>query len=175
MSDAFADAVRWLAVLLGAMVAAVLGFYDNLGNLLPWLGIAIFIDVLSGFAAAAIGGGIDSRIARIGIIRKMYTLLIVIASEIIEVVYIELVGPVPFNFSNFAAGFFILVEVVSILENAGRAGVPWPPWLKGVLAVLNGKVGGEAPPPAPVAVTTTTTTTATRMEAAPPPEQERQP
>jgi toxin secretion/phage lysis holin len=173
MSDAFADAVRWVAVLIGSAVAAMLGFYDNLGNLLPWLGIAILIDVLSGFAAAAIAGGVDSRIARTGIVRKMYTLLIVIASEIIEVVYIELVGPVPFNFSNFAAGFFILVEVVSILENAGRAGVPWPPWLKSILAVLNDKVSGEAVTAAPVAITTTTTTTATRMEAAPPPEPEQ--
>lgn len=163
MTDTMADWLRWLGGVLSVAVAGALGFWDNLGNLLPWLGFMIFLDVVSGFAAAAISGGVDSRIARSGMIRKMYTLLIVIVSEIIEVVYAEIVGPVPFNFSNFAAGFFILVEVVSILENSGRAGVPWPPWIKGVLAVLNGKLGGgeTAPNPAPVTTVTTTTTVAT--------------
>jgi toxin secretion/phage lysis holin len=161
MTDTMADWIRWVGAVLSVAVSSVLGFWDSLGNLLPWLGFMIFLDIVSGFAAAAISGGVDSRIARSGMIRKMYTLLIVIVSEIIEVVYAEIVGPVPFNFSNFAAGFFILVEVVSILENSGRAGVPWPPWVAGVLTVLNGKLGaGDAPvPQAPITTTTTTTTT----------------
>jgi toxin secretion/phage lysis holin len=174
MSDSVTESIRWLGMVLSTAVAGALGFWDNLGNLLPWLGFMIFLDVVSGFAAAAISGGVDSRIARSGMIRKMYTLLIVIVSEIIEVVYAEIVGPVPFNFSNFAAGFFILVEVVSILENSGRAGVPWPPWVTGVLTVLNGKLGsGDAPTAlAPVTTTTTTTTTMATPIVVPPPTEE---
>ncbi len=142
MTDALIHALKWLAGLAGVALASIAGFWTDLGSLLPWLLLVTVLDIASGLTAAWRGGAIDSRIAWRGMTRKVYQILLVVVAQIIEVVYRELVGPPPVDFSNWCAAFFIIVEAISVMENAGRAGAPIPPWLRDALALLNGKVGG---------------------------------
>ena len=47
-------------------------------------------------------------------------------------------------FGLLAAVWYILNEILSIIENAGRMGAPVPGWLKKYIAVLRNKIDTKA-------------------------------
>jgi len=79
-------------------------------------------------------------------------MLVVLVTAALDFVMREAVGSYalpfayPMLFSPLVLAWYVLTEMGSILENAGRLGAPLPPFLVRWIAVLEKKVGkaGEA-------------------------------
>ena len=124
------------AGILGGWIASVLGGWNAaLGALVSCMAV----DYLTGLMVAGIfhnspksaNGGLESRVGRKGLIRKFVTLLIVLMAHQMDV----LMG-VSYVRDAVIIGF-CANECISILENAGRMGLPIPKMLTGVLDQLN--------------------------------------
>ena len=124
----------WIAYLLGGWNAA-------LGALVSCMAV----DYLTGLIVAGVfhnspkspGGGLESGVGRKGLIRKFVTLLIVLIAHQMDVL--------------MGAGYvrdaviigFCANECISILENAGRMGLPIPKVLSRVLDQLTEQAEGK--------------------------------
>ena len=117
----------WIAYLLGGWNAA-------LGALVSCMAV----DYLTGLIVAGVfhnspkspNGGLESRVGRKGLIRKFVTLLIVLMAH-----QMDLLMGVGYVRDAVIIGF-CANECISILENAGRMGLPIPKFLTGVLDQL---------------------------------------
>lgn len=84
--------------------------------------------------SAFLEGTLVSKAGYIGIARKITIFILVVISHKIDIY----LGQSPF-LRDAVVIFYIFNEMVSILENCGRIGVPIPPFLKEAIAVLKGK------------------------------------
>jgi toxin secretion/phage lysis holin len=91
-------------------------------------------DFATGFLLAWGHGTVSSDASRKGFTKKAIALLLVVALKIAETVQ-----PMPVELSAYVAGWFCLTELISICENAGKAGLPLPAKLTKVLAQLQEK------------------------------------
>ena len=91
-------------------------------------------DFATGFLLAWSHGAVSSDASRKGFTKKAIALLLVVALKIAETVQ-----PLPVELSAYVAGWFCLTELISICENAGKAGLPIPAKLTKVLAQLQEK------------------------------------
>lgn len=119
-----------------AVVGGVLSFI--FGELTPVFAVLIalmVIDFCTGLLHAFIECKLNSRTCARGIIKKIFILALVAVAHLIDVATGKAVvmGVVEF--------FYIANESMSIIENAGRAGLPVPEKLTEVLEQLNGKEG----------------------------------
>jgi len=92
----------------------------------PMIGILfimITLDILSGICAALVEGRLSSKVSFPGMMKKASILLVVGMAAVLEHLQPDL------PLAKLTAGFFIINEALSILENARRAGVPIPPIL----------------------------------------------
>jgi len=97
----------------------------------------IFIDYLSGLLAAYIEGELSSKIGSVGIAKKIMICLLVAAANKLDIA-IDSQGMI----LTATCFFYIANELLSIIENATRAGLPVPLVLKQGLQLLK-KKGGE--------------------------------
>ena len=91
-------------------------------------------DFATGFLLAWGHGTVSSDASRKGFTKKAIALLLVVALKIAETVQ-----PLPVELSAYVAGWFCLTELISICENAGKAGLPLPAKLTKVLVQLQEK------------------------------------
>lgn len=111
-------------------------FTHQLGELAkspPLIGILIclmLLDIVSGFIAATIHKEVDSSCSYKGMLKKGQMLLMVAAGMMFEFIYPD----VPWG--RIIAFFMCISEMISIVENAGKAGVPLPVQLKETLRRL---------------------------------------
>ena len=103
-------------------------YADNatLGTLL----LMMTLDVLSGLLAAGQNGGISSSISGKGMRRKAMELIFVLIGASLE----RFVGNTPVA-ETITIGF-CLAELLSIVENADKLGLPMPTPLRRVMAAL---------------------------------------
>ena len=132
----------------GATMAQYMGGWDHLTALLAWL---MAVDYLTGALCAAVwhkspkteSGGYESRAGFKGLIRKGVIILVVmIAAELDKLTNTSAMRTATILF--FAAN-----DGMSILENLGIMGVPFPPALKNAFEVLRKKStdkGDDEPP-----------------------------
>lgn len=113
--------------------------------LLLLLFVLTLVDILTGFAAAFVTKKVSSDVSYRGMTRKAVMWMIVGVAAAVNHISSEV--PV----LKLTAGFYCFMEGLSIVENAGRAGVPIPAILKDSLSKLNPADTG----------TTTVATTAT--------------
>lgn len=119
-----------------AVVGGVLSFV--FGELTPAFAVLIalmVIDFFTGLLHAVIERRLNSKTCARGIMKKIFILALVAVAHLIDVSLGKAVcmGVVEF--------FYIANEAMSIIENAGRAGLPVPKKLTEVLEQLNGKEG----------------------------------
>jgi len=123
---------------VGASISQYMGGWDGLTKLLVWV---MGVDYLTGILCALIWhrspktetGGYESRAGFKGLIRKGAILLIVmIAAELDKMTSTNAIRTAVILF--FAAN-----DGMSILENLGIMGVPYPPALKNAFEVLRKK------------------------------------
>ena len=97
----------------------------------------IVLDYISGVAAAAVEKRVSSAVGARGIAKKLFMLLIVALANIID---INVIGG--HTLRTVTVVFYLCNECISLIENAGRIGVPVPAKLLQVLEQLKEKERG---------------------------------
>lgn len=120
--------------IIGGGLTALLGGWDLA---LQVLVLFVVIDYLVGLTAAAVEKKLDSRVGFKGIAKKILCFVPVAVGFHLD----RLIGQEILR--NLAIWFYIANEGLSILENAGRAGVPVPRALMEALEQLKKKSEGE--------------------------------
>ena len=125
-------AVRGLAACGGA-IAGMMGGWDPLLRVLITLMAA---DYVTGLLVAVMGkstkteyGGLSSKVGAIGLARKGLMLMVVLVAALMD----SVMGTGSAMCRDAACWFYIANEGISILENAGLAGAPYPAKLKELL------------------------------------------
>lgn len=120
--------------LIAGLPGAILGVFASMPILMKGLIALQLADFITGFLLAWSTGAVSSDVSRKGFVKKAIALLLVIALKVAEAVQ-----PMPVELSAYVAGWFCLTELISICENAGKAGLPIPAKLTKVLAQLQEK------------------------------------
>lgn len=141
------------------MLAAAGGFLsDRLGILFPVLGtlmLMMVVDYITGMLASKVEAldhpgdktyGWTSKKGAKGIIKKVGYLCVIAVAMVVDFIIVRLskeLGyqmPVTAFFGLMVAVWYILNELLSIIENAGRMGANVPAWLSQYIAVLKDKI-----------------------------------
>lgn len=109
------------AYITGAFGGLILGWLGDVPSVVWGLCGFIALDIISGLTAAWIEKNISSDVSLRGMARKGLMLLLVAAAALAAAVL-----PVEVPLCSMVAGAFCVTELISIVENLGRAGVPIP-------------------------------------------------
>lgn len=116
-----------------AAVCSVFGFvFGDLDGLMAALIILIVMDYVSGVVAAIAEKKLSSAVGAKGIAKKVFMLLIVAMANVAD---INIIGE-GHVLKSVTAMFYAANECISLIENAGRLGVPVPKKLLDVLEQL---------------------------------------
>lgn len=127
----FENIYKISATMIGAIVGYLWGGWSTLlGVLLAF----VIIDYVTGLLAAGSKGKLSSAIGFEGIARKVVIFLLVAVAHLIDVS----LGGNNDIFRDATIFFYIANELISIIENAGRAGLPVPEKLANAVEVLRG-------------------------------------
>ena len=119
-----------------AGVCTVLSFlFGDMEGLMVALIALIILDYISGVIAAAVEKRLSSEMGAKGIAKKIFMLLIVALANIVD---INVIGD-GHVLKTVTVVFYICNECISLIENAGRIGVPVPKKLLDVLEQLRDK------------------------------------
>lgn len=125
-----------LKTIVGVSGAAVVAALSQLlGGWDVWLQVLvafIVLDYLTGVLAALYNKELDSSVGHKGIIKKVFILcLVAIACQLDNLAGTEIIRVA-------VIGFYLGTEGLSVLENAGRTGLPLPETLKQALVQIRG-------------------------------------
>lgn len=157
--------MRALYITIQAAATAVIAWLSaRLGILLPVLCIlltAMVLDYITGMLASKREAmehpddpayGWSSKRGAEGIIKKVGYLCIIAAAMIVDYIILSVAAQAGIEvalkafFGLLVAVWYILNELLSIIENAGRMGAPVPDWLAKYVAVLKNKIDAQADP-----------------------------
>lgn len=144
-----------------AAIAAILAMLTSLWGwtgwaVIIWIG-CIILDYISGSAAASAAGEWSSAEARAGLWHKLGEIFAVFVAALCDIALSVIVNgsglKLPVEIGPLVTPvvllWYIITELGSIAENAGKLGAPVPSWLKKMLADYKGKIdhdqGGEVP------------------------------
>lgn len=119
----------------GALASYLFGGWSALLGVL--LAFVIF-DYITGVIAAGIEGKLSSNVGLKGIAKKVAIFVIVAVANLVD----RALGNAHI-FRDATIFFYLANELLSIIENVGRSGVPIPEVIKKAVAVLQGKGGVE--------------------------------
>jgi len=120
----------------------LLGFLWHLPPLIQCLLLLMLLDVISGIISAAVQGvAITSKTSWRGALKKGLALLLIAATKALCVASNVDAADV----AAAVTGFFCLTEMISIVENCDRAGLPVPPILTRMLAAMKDQADSKAP------------------------------
>lgn len=150
--EKFLIAVQAIAAAIGAWISARLGI---LGPVLLILLIMMVLDYITGMLASRQESivhpddkqyGWNSKKGAQGIIKKVGYLCIIVVGMVVDYIILQVAAQIGIEttlkafFGLLVAVWYILNELLSIIENAGRMGAPVPEWLKKYIAVLKDTV-----------------------------------
>lgn len=137
------------ALSIKATITSVLAFLTALWGWFGWLIIAwagcMTIDYATGYCAALKNGEWDSKVAREGLWHKGGCIIVVLVAGILDAVVGYLLKNIPalnlpFDYSVFVTAlvviWYLLMEIGSITENAGKMGAPVPEFMCRMIKVL---------------------------------------
>ena len=115
------------------IAGGIMGFlFGELDGLLTALLTVIVIDYATGLVCAKINKNLSSSVGFKGLAKKGLMLSIVVIANIIDTQVIKSGSA----FRSAVICFYLANESISILENAGKLGVPLPKKLKEILIQL---------------------------------------
>ena len=138
-----------------AAFAAVLAFLTAIWG---WVGWAVWIwigcmliDYISGSAAAKKEGNWASAVARAGLWHKLGEVFAVLVAALCDIALHVLINgagvqigiELPAMVTPVVILWYIITELGSIAENAGKLGAPVPKWLKKSLAAYKDKIDSD--------------------------------
>ncbi len=136
---------------LAAALGAALSFFTGLPPII-WVLVAVMsLDYITGILCGAMGkspktetGGLSSRTAFIGLLKKVLILIVVGLAAMVDYA-ISMTAEIEFvAVTGACCLWFIASEGMSILENAAAMGVPIPKVLLQALELFKGKGGEES-------------------------------
>jgi toxin secretion/phage lysis holin len=149
-------------LLVAGVVSATIAYVSGkLGILIPLIGLLVLmmaIDYVSGMLAAKKEAvdhpddpayGWSNVVGFNGIMKKFGIICIIVVSMVLDyivatlAIQMHLTPPITTLFSLLVVSWFLLNEMLSIIENAGRMGADVPNWLAKYIAVLKGKIDNE--------------------------------
>ena len=122
MEKMWEKAVRALAACGGA-IAGLLGGWD------PLLRVLVTLVAIMGKSAKTEYGGLSSKVGAAGLARKGLMLMVVLVAALMD----SVMGTGGAMCRDAACWFYIANEGISILENVGLAGAPYPERLRRML------------------------------------------
>lgn len=146
---AVSTAIAWLSIKLGLM------FWP-----LAILALMMVIDYITGMLASKRESiehptdpnyGWSSRKGALGIIKKVGYMAAIAVAVCLDQIIITGVAQMGFDvpakglFGLIVTVWFVLNEMLSVIENAGRMGANVPPWLARYIAALKHRIDEEAP------------------------------
>ena len=136
------NGTSWEWWINGVKVVITIGLalWATIAPIIQLLLVLMTLDILSGVTAAIVTKTVCSDISFRGIGKKVMVLLLVIMAGILSPLVAD--GSLPLG--QAVALFYCINEAISVTENAGKAGVPLPSFLKDALKKLN-----PDKPPAP--------------------------
>lgn len=127
-----------ILITIKAIIAAIGGvivyWLGGLDTILICLLAMLVIDYISGILAAIHNKNLNSEIGWKGIVKKSFTLLVVALAFVIETATGN-----AFAIREVVIMFFIANEALSMIENAGKMGLPIPQKLIDILEQLKKK------------------------------------
>ena len=118
-----------------AGVGAIVGYiFGEWSVLLQILLAFVVIDYISGLLASGVEGKLSSKVGFKGIAKKLMIFVMVAVGHLID----KALGDGSM-IQNAVVFFYLGNELLSILENAGRTGLPVPEQIKNAVDVLKGK------------------------------------
>jgi len=124
------DKLKYAAALVGGFITAALGGWDTM--LVVLVGF-VAADYLVGIIAAGMEGKLNSAVGFKGIARKILLFVPVAIAFALDTVLQQDI------LRSLATWFYLANEGLSIVENLGRIGVPFPPGLLAALEQLQQK------------------------------------
>jgi toxin secretion/phage lysis holin len=119
---------------IGTVVTAALGGWDIALQVLVTF---VVLDYVTGLTVAIMEQNVSSAVGFKGIVKKvMIFALLYVAVQADKATGSDIIR-------SFTIMFYIANEGISILENAGKMGVPYPGPLKNILVALKQKSNGE--------------------------------
>lgn len=122
---------------ISAIICGLAGLlWGSLDGLLIALIAFICLDYITGLIVGAAQHRLNSHTGFVGLCKKSLILIIVAVAHIIDS---QVLGGSASVFRSAACGLYIANEGLSILENAGKLGLPMPKKLRNVLEQLRDK------------------------------------
>jgi toxin secretion/phage lysis holin len=128
----------WKAIIAG-ITAALMAYFKQLVVPVTVLIAVMICDYITGMTAAWMNKELSSRKGIQGVIKKIFYLMIVAVGMGIDYLIVMLSGKLGVQLGiNFVVGLLVIVwliinELISILENSGKIGVPMPAFLMKLL------------------------------------------
>lgn len=121
-----------IVAVLGCFLSYIFGSWDTC---LMVLVSFMLIDYLTGVIGGIIQKKLSSHIGCVGILRKSTIILVLIVAVLLD----RLLNGGTWVFRTLVCYFYIANEGISIIENAGKCGIPLPQKLIEVLEQLKDK------------------------------------
>ena len=133
---------------LAAIAGAVVSFFSGIPPIM-WVLIAVMsLDYVTGLICGAMGkspktesGGLSSKTAFLGLMKKVLILCIVLLASLLDFAVSTGAGVQFAAVAGATCLWFIASEGVSILENAAEIGIPIPAVLTRALEIMQNKQG----------------------------------
>lgn len=129
-----------IQIVIAAFGAVIGGFLGGIDGFMYTLIAFVIIDYVTGIMCAIVEKSLDSEVGARGIFKKVLIFLLVGIANMIDV---NVIGQGAI-LRTAVIFFYLSNEGVSILENAGRLGLPIPEKLKAVLKQLRDESGEES-------------------------------
>lgn len=127
---------KWFIAAGAAAAAYLFGGWDQSMAILLFFVVA---DYITGFIAGAVEGKLNSEIGYKGIFKKVLIFAVVAIAHQIDVFSANESKMI----MSATVAFYVWNELLSIIENIGRTGLPLPDILIRAVEVLKGKGGGK--------------------------------
>lgn len=122
---------------VSALLGAAAGFlFGELDGLMITLIAFVCMDYITGLIVGAVRHKLNSHTSFVGLVKKALILVIVAVAHIVDQ---QILGGENSVFRSAACCLYIANEGLSILENCGKLGVPYPKKLKQILEQLREK------------------------------------
>lgn len=128
-----------IQIIFAAFGGVIGGFIGGMDGFLYTLIAFVVIDYVTGIMCAIVEKSLDSEVGARGIFKKVLIFMLVGIANMIDV---NVIGQGAI-LRTAVIFFYLSNEGVSILENAGRLGLPIPSKLRAVLAQLRDDAEGE--------------------------------
>lgn len=127
-----------IKMIIGFTGASVSYLWGEWTALLGALLLFVVVDYVSGIAAGVVEGSLSSKVGYKGIAKKVLIFAMVAIGHTVD----QILGG-GHLFRDAIIFFYLANELISILENAGRVGVPIPPIIQRAVQLLREKGGDK--------------------------------